>query len=371
VLQLPSVANGSPKVRVSIIGASKDVSTLLTYQQMIPEISGTGIIYVGPNGTNDTTYGPAHVFGTPTLASVYVTESGVIPGTTNVKVMMDSVRVVLPFGGGIGGIDLFSAAESANYNCSAQALGIVPSAGSWTHIPVNGPTTNQWGWGLREPGPGNNAVSYTEQFTATGLCYGYGPSDHVVFVDVFAIYCVTGIEGYANNISMVHNGHGISAGVEYCTNAVGALDGLVRLDIDNLRTESVGKIVFDPSNRLQGTIYLRDQGASGQYKSGYLNGGAGDRLVSLMTQPGPISAPNQPVAAGGTAWQNFYYRDAWIEVNASGGTFTSLTITGQNGTAVAQPGAVGASSYRFMLASGCSYTPVLSGGTLTHTVTLL
>lgn len=370
VLQLPSIANGLPKVRVSIIGVSKDVSTLPVYQQMVPEMSGTGIIYIGANGTNDATYGPAHVFGTPTLPAIYVTESGNKPGTTNVKVMMDSVRVIVPFAGGIGGIDLFSAAESANYNCSTQALGTVPAGGSWTQILVDGPTTNQWGWGLREPAAGNNAQSYTEQFTCEGLCYGYGPSEHVVFVNVFVAYCVTGFEAYAGNgINMVHNIHGISGGAEACANALGGFDGGIKVDIDNFRTESNGKIIFDPSNRLQGTIGLRNQGSSGTYNSNFVTAGTGVgvRIVNLMTTPGPIAAP-QAAPATSVAWPNFYYRDAWITLSAT--TITGLTITGQGGTAVAQAIPASATTYAFFLPSGCSYTPTYTGS-LTHTVTLL
>lgn len=368
VLQLPSVANGAPKVRVSIIGVSKDVSTLPVYQQMVPEMSGTGVIYIGPNGTNDATYGPAHVIGTPTLPAIYVTESGNTPGTTNIKVMMDSVRVIVPFAGGIGGIDLFSAAQSANYNCSVQALGIVPSGGSWTRILANGPTTSQWGWGLREPGAGNNAQSYTEQFCCEGLCYGYGPSEHLVAVDIFVAYCVNGFQAYSGNgISMVHNAHILSGGAEFCSNALGAFDGGIKIDIDNFRTESVGKQVLDPSNRLQGTIGLRCQGTTGQYSAGFINAGTvtGMRIVNMMTTPGPLASP-QAAPATTVAWPNYYYRDAFIEVALSGGTFSAFTVD-----AVSKPAAVGAAAYAFMLPAGHSYTPTYSAGTLTHAVTLL
>jgi hypothetical protein len=375
VIQLPSVPNGAAKQRVSIIGVSKDVSTLPTYQQMVPEMSGTGIIYVGPNGTNDATYGAAHVIGTPTLPAIFVTESGNKPGTTNIKVMMDSIRVIVPFAGGIGGIDLFSAAESANYNCSVQALGIVPTGGSWTTIPANGPTTNQWGWGLREPGAGNNAVSYTEQFTCEGLCYGYGPSEHLVAIDIFVAYCVTGFECHSGNgISMVHNAHIVSAAAELCTNAVGAFDGGIKIDIDNLRTEATSKMLFDPSSRLQGTIGVRDQNSGGVYKAlgSWVASGAGTgvRLINLMTTPGPIASPQATVASG-SAWFNGYFRDAWITLSAT--TITALTITGLGGTAtpVAQNGLAGSpATYGFFLPSGCSYTATYTG-TLSHTVTLV
>ena len=367
VLQLPAPPQSGPKLKIAIRGMSQDAATLLLYQQMVPEVSGTTFMYIGPAGTNSGTFSAASVFGTPTNPAVYVNESGTIPGTTNMKMVTDSIRVVVPYKGGIGGIDLTSAAESDNRSCSAMALGIVPSGGSWTQITANGPATNQWGWGLREPGAGNNAFSYTEGFTCEGLCYGYGPSEHLVAIDVFAAYCVTGLESYAGNaITMVHNGHIVSAGAEFCTNAVGGFDGGIRLDIDNLRTESTSKIIFDTSNRLQGRFGVRDQGAAGAYKSrvGERRHGRHPHQPDDDTRADRIAAGT---AATTVAWVNYYYRDAWITVALSGGnTFTSLNIG-----SVAQPNAAGAATYSFMLGAGQSYTPAYSAGTLTHTVALL
>jgi len=375
VLPLPSVPNGSPKAVVGLRGLIPDVADLPVYQQTWPQVSGTCLAYIGPAGTNNGTYGPAHVFGTPTLTSVYVTESGNIPGTTNIKASFDSFRIVVPWAGGIGGIDLFSAAQGGTYRVNVQALGTVPSGTGWTQIAANGPLTNQFGWGLRESAAGNNAVSYTEQYTAEGLCYGWGTSEHNVGVDVFVAYCVTGFESYAgNSIAMVHNAHILSGGVELSTNAIGALDGTVRIDCDNLRTESTSKVIFDPSNRLQGRCVVRDQNAGGAYKSGWANSGTGMVLYNAMTQPGPLSAGatgDPGVPATTVAWTNFYYKEADIEFSLAGGTLTSLTITGQGGTAVAQPGAVGAAAYRFRLPAGASYTPVYGAGTATHTLLLL
>ena len=242
---------------------------------------------------------------------------------------------------------------------------------------ANGPLTNQFGWGLREPAAGNNAFSYTDQFACEGMCYGYGPSEHLVTADVFVAYCITGLESYAGQgITMVHNGHLLSAGVEFCTNGVGAFDGQVKMDIDNLRLESCSKVFFDPSNRLQGRFMVRDQNAGGAYKSGWATAatGTGVVLVNGMTVPGPLSAaatgdPGPPATT--VAWFNYYYLNAWVTVALAGGTFTTLTLATQNGTQVAQPNAVGAATYSFMLGPGWSYTPTYGAGTLSQVITLL
>jgi len=251
-----------------------------------------------------------------------------------------------------------------------MAIGIVPTGGSWTRILANGPLTNQFGWGLREPAAGNNAMSYTEQYTSEGICYGYGPSEHLVSVDIFTAYDITGIESYAGDgTSMVHNGHILSAGVEFCTNALGAFDGVVRMDVDNIRTESTSKVVFDPPNRFNGYAKVRDQGAAGAYKSGWANGGTGMSLYNLMTTPGALSGaasgdPGPPATT--VAWTNFYYRDALVTASLAGGTFTSLSVG-----AVAQAAAAGAAVFTFLLPAGLAYTPVYGAGTLTHQVTLM
>ena len=373
VLQLPNPPNGGPKLKIALRGGSQDAATLPVYQQMWPEVSGTCFMYIGAAGTNDATFGAAHVFGTPTNPNIYVNESGVNPGTVNMKMVTDSIRVVVPYKGGIGGFDLFSAAESDNRSCSCQALAIVPAGGSWPAMSTSGPSTNQWGWGLREPGAGNNAFSYTEGFTAEGLCYGYGPSEHLVAVDIFCAYCVTAIEAYSGNgISMVHNAHIVSAGAELSTNGLGAFPtGSIKIDIDNFRTESLGKQIFDPSNQLQGTVGLRCQGATGTYNTGFVTAGnaTGVSLINLMSSPGPLSGaaagdPGPPATT--VAWANFYYRHALVTATLAGGTFTSLTVG-----AVAQAAAAGASTFTFMLPAGQSYTPVYSAGTLTHQITLI
>lgn len=367
---LPNPPNGAPKQKIAIRGQSQDVSTLPVYQQTWPETSGTTFMYIGANGTNNGTYGAAHVFGTPTNGNVYVTESGDKPGTANMKMVFDSIRCVTPYKSGVGGFDLFSSAESDNRSCSTQALAIVPAGGSWAQMATTGPSAQQFGWGLREPGAGNNAQSYTEQFTSEGICYGYGPSEHLVAVDVFCAYNVTGVESYAGNgISMVHNGHIVSAGVELCTNGVGAFDGGVKLDIDNLRTESLSKQVFDPSNRLQGTFGLRCQGTTGTYNAAFLNSATGVSLINLMSSPGALAGaatgdPGPPATT--VAWVNYYYRHALVTATLAGGTFTTLNVG-----AVAQAAAVGVAVFTFLLPAGQSYTPTYGAGALTHQITLI
>ena len=311
VLQLPAPPQGGPKLKIALRGGSQDVSTLPLYQQMWPEVSGTCFMYIGPAGTNDATFSAASVFGTPTNPNIYVNESGNHRTRfVNMKIVMDSIRVVVPWAGGIGGIDLTSAAESDNRSCSCMALAIVPSGGSWTHMAMsaNAARRNQrrMGHGLIT-GARRGQQRHVQLHRALHLqpeglvlrCTGRA-ARHLVAVDIFCAYCVNGIETYSGNgISMVHNGHIVSAGVEFCQNAVGELGtGLIRMDIDNLRTESTTHVVLDASNRIQGRFVVRDQGAAGAYKSAWppSTRQAGPRsscvtLINAMTTPGALSGP--------------------------------------------------------------------------------
>jgi hypothetical protein len=369
VIPIPQPAFGGPKTKLIIRGTSRDAATLPTYQQMIPETSGACFAYIGPAGTNSGVYGAASVFGTPTLPTTYGGEGGAQPGTGNLKVVLDSIRVVAPWAGGIGGFDLFSAAQAAVYNCSAQALGIAPTGGSWTVLAANGPATNQWGWGLRMPCAGNNAVCYVQQWACEGFCYGFGPSELTLADYVTIVYCVTGCEAFSGlNTTMVHGAQVNYLDVQYCTNGVGFFDGAVKLDVLKFETENVSKLIYDPSNRGQGTIRLRN---TNLYGSTFVNSGTSIVVVNMQNVPGPVASPQAPPATT-VAWVNYYYLNAWITVALSGGnTFGSLNIANALGTSAAQPNAAGASTYSFMLGAGQSYIPTYSAGTLTHTVTLL
>ncbi len=367
VIPTPNPPNGGPKTKLIIRGTSRDAATLPVYQQMVPETSGACFMYIGPNGTNNATYGASHVFGTPILSTTYGGESGTQPGTTNIKIVFDSIRVMVPYGSGVGGLDLFSAAECGVYNCSAQALGIVPSGGSWPVMAATGPAANQWGWGLRMPAAGNNIVCYTQSFACEGFCYGYGPSECSLTEFVNVLYCVTGIEAYSGNGTAGVHGCQINyADVQYCTNGVGFTNGGTKLDILKLETENVSKLVYDPGNLGSGTIRLRN---STVYGSSFANSAAGMTIINTQAVPGPVASPQAPPTTG-NPWVNYYYLNAWITVTLSGGTFTSLNLSNAAGTSVAQPNAAGAAAYGFMLGAGQSYTPAYSG-TLTHTVTLM
>lgn len=365
VIQLPAVANGQAKQRIIIRGVSRDAATLPVYQQMTPEVSGTCFMYIGAAGTNNTTYGPSSVFGTPCNTVIYGGESGTVPGTINIRATFDSVRIVVPWAAGISGVDLFSAAQGAIYNCSAQALAIAPSGGSWTQLAANGPVVNQWGWGFRMPAGGNNCFCYAQQVGVEGFCYGFGASELTVADYVTVVYCLTGIEAFAGGgVTMVHSGYIGYATVQYCTNGVGAFDGIVRLDIGQLNLESVNTWVYDPLDKLIGTIGVWVQGSPNFYAtsvSQHTNLGSASQCTVLNknTAPGPVASPGGTISSG-SAWFNGYFTPVQVSFTATT-SITSITVTGTNGVTITIGTPSGATTWTFTIGPGWSYTPTYTG----------
>lgn len=366
-IQLPIISPTSGQKIVIALKGPQESAPLAHWTQPIPQASGAVLASVRwgtgsttADGSNNGTFGPSHIIGGP--VSTYGGEPGLF---SNCLVIVKGLATLSPYNAPYGGMDLFGMAQADVQSFAALTAAVVPSTsatvptiGSYNNI------SNQWGWGLRMPCTGNNAVSHVGQFSTEGHCYGFGPSEHTVAEAIRCIYSITGIEAYSGNgVSMVHNAHIMSAVVEVCSNAVGVYpSGSTRLDIDNLEAESIGKMVNDPSNLLQGTIFLRPQGGAGSYGSSWVTSATGVRLINGMTNAGVIASPQAPPASAGT-WANFYYRDLWIELALAGGTFTAFTVDG-----VTKPAAVGASGYAFFLPSGHSYVPTFTG-TLTHVVT--
>ena len=363
-IALPNIPQTtSAHITLAFIGGEESTS-LINWAQTLPQVAGATLASVRTDGTNNGTYGPAHIIGGP--VNGYGGESGASTGWNNLHLVVRGMSTLSPYNATFGGMDLFSVASCDIQSFSALTAAVVPTT-SAPAPSMSAPSniSNQWGWGLRLPAAGNNAKIAVGSFACEGHCYGFGPSEHSATEATRCIYNITGIEAHSGNgVSMTHAGFIGKATVEGCTNAVGFFDGGIKLDIASLCTESISsKQVFDPSNRGQGVIVVRPQNAGGFYGSSWVNGGSGVRLINGMTNAGPLASP-QAAPSSGSAWTNYYYRDAWITLSATTITALSIDSTAQNGLAGSP------ATYTFLLPSGHAYTPTYTG-TLTHTVTLL
>jgi hypothetical protein len=361
VIPLPVIPMTSAKITLEFLGLGGDVADCMHWLQTVPQASGSVLLCPLLTGTNDVNNGPTAIIGGP--------YNGYGAGSTgntwsNVCPAINGIRALVPLNSTVCGFDFFGCAEASVPSASCMPLGVVPSGAPWPQISVAG-ITNQWTFGLRMPSTNNNDRCDVGYFTAEGICYGWMPSEHTVWESTRSIECITGIEAYSGRgQGMTHSARGKYSSVEACTNAVGAFDGNVKMSIETLDVESTSKLVFDPSNRLAGTIGYTGDTANTVYQTASINNSAtGVRCINLATPSGPVASPHAAPASG-AAWLNGYYRDAWITLSATTITALNIDSTAQNG--------LGASpaTYTFLLPSGHSYTPTYTG-TLTHTVSLL
>lgn len=352
-LALPNIAQASQHGVLAILGGA-DSAPLINWAQLVPEAPGAVLASARTDGTNDGTNGPAHIIGGPVAG--YGGESGASTGWNNLHLVTRGLSTLSPYNATYGGMDLFSVASCDIQSFSALCAAVVPTSSAPAPsmaAPAN--ISNQWGWGLRMPSAGNNAAAAAGQVRCEGHCYGYGPSEHSVTQAVRCVYDITGIESYSGNgIAMTHSGTIVKATAEGTLNATGYLDGVVHMDILCLDAESAGTIVYDPSNRGQGYIGLRNQGDAGAYRNDYKNGGTGIRIVNLQTTPGLVGSPP---AVSTSATGNYYWRDATINVQPGTATISAIAVDGTTLT--------GITSGLVRVPSGHSITLTYSGGTPT------
>ena len=366
-----TVVNGgtTAKIRIEFAGLSgADAAELAHWLQPVPQVSGPGLVCTRLDGTNDATYGPASVIGGP-----WNGYGGATSVFSNMSVVLSNFRIHVPFNSTYAGADFLGVAEDYESGYACQAMGIAPSGGAWPQL-NQAAITNQYTFGLRKGDTNNNARQDISQYSCEGLCYGFMPSEHAAWDSARAIYCIIGCELYAGS-GMAHGvrgGHLCSEASAWAVGVYGAApyNNSVKAVIAQVDMENPGQqLLFDNANLFTGSI-----GALGNYTPGYnvitVHNGIGARICDLMQVPGPLASP-QAQPASGSQWINAYYSDAWITLRVSGGSLTSLTLYGPQGSGagVAQAGAAGATLYSVLVPAGCAYKPVFTG-TLAHDITL-
>lgn len=343
-----------------------------------PFVPGAVLCSIVAPGTLDVTYGPACVIGGPW--SGYGGGGGTF---TNSQVIVDGINIQPVYvindpglgapshGAGpvVGGINLYGIGAAWVRNYSFIPLAIDLAGTSWPQwLYPNSWSGTQWQPGLIMPASGNNDQADIDRYTCFGAWAGVVGSEHCTF-DVVRVL-QSGPALIAQNPSSVAHGlAGRYLSVESCVYAVAvynsgtyASSGPIGVQILQADFESNGTSVYDPGSFLRGGMNFQDNDATG-YLSNQFAGSPSSinfRLVQQIVPPGPVSSPQAPPGSG-TAWANYYYRDAWITV---GGSVSALLI---DSTAQHIPSG---SVSSLMLPSGHSYTPTYSG-TISHAVTLL
>jgi Major tropism determinant N-terminal domain len=359
-LALPYPLQAAEHYELLIDAGAEDSCAYPNWAQLVPQVGGGAVIVTtrtdGNTGNNTTTKGPSHVIGGP--VNGMGGETGASTGWDNLHLVVKGLNIVFPYNAGCGGLDLFAIASQRIKSLSAFAAAVVPtssapspSLSSASHI------SNQQGYGLRTASPGNDASVFVESFRAQGLCYALGASEWANVLDAHLMYSIMGIGAYANGIAMSHH-FSVRAQIENCTNAMGATDtGTYRGEVW-MGTEVIGNHFYDPSNQFQATtVHLRAANSGNSYKAGGFmqssTGGTGITIFNEMNQPGFIGPPSVP--SSGTAFPNYYYSNARVNVQPNGATVTAIAV---NGTTL-----TGITSGIVSVPTGATITLTYSGGT--------
>lgn len=320
-------ATSGVKVVLALTGVMK-TAPLMHWTQPTAQAHGTILASVRTDGTNDATYGPASVIGGP------VSTYGGEPGTfSNALIRVDGIGMLLPYNATMCGIDLFGMLEAhvASFSCMAAAVVPTVSAPS-PSLATPGNISNQYTYGIRFPCTGNQVVCLGALVAVEGMCYGIGVSEWTHLQDGHAMYCIGAIGLYSGNgVSMSHHAVVDHFQAENCTNAIIQVDnGNKRILATSIGIESISttNVVFDPSNKIFGTVGILAANSSEAYQTGGWGNGHALNIVFInqMSTGGAIGPPAVP--ANNTAFFNYYYRDATVYLTAAGGAVTAIAIDG-------------------------------------------
>lgn len=347
-----------------------------------PYVPGAVLCSLVAPGTLDGTYGPACVIGGPWNGyggggGTFTNSQIIIDGITvqPVYVINDPGIGAPSHGAGpvVGGINLYGigAAWVRNYSFIPLAISLIGTSWPQWFYP-NSWTGTQWQPGLYMPASGNNDGADIDRYTCYGAWAGVVGSEHCTFDVVRVLQSGPAIIAQ-NPSSVAHGLAGRYLSVEASVYAVAAYNsgayassGPIGVQILQADLESNGTTVYDPGSFLRGGMNFQDNDFTPGYLGNQFAGSPANinfRLIQEYMPPGPVASPQAP-PANNAAWQNYYYRDAWITLSATTITALKIDATAQNGLAGSP------ATYTFLLPAGHSYTPTFTGA-LAHTVTLV
>jgi hypothetical protein len=377
-ITLPIVtASTGTKVNLKLSGLADVTAPPEHWLQVTHNAPGSVLVCANGAGTYDATYGPSAMIGGP------VNGYGGGGGTySNMQLTVEGLTCLMPWTSTIGGMNLFGIGQAWIKSFSIMPMAVVPGSGSaWPQMTALGPTSNQYTSGLITPVVGNNDVNDIDRYTCYGMHIALAGSDHLNIKVLRTLFCNIGLLPTGAGGGPAHSAAILSWSCEAVVNPIlvnpsGAawggynLTNYFPLNVVSMDLESFGAYIIegDSGSLLLGVVWFEDLqansvGSPQPWYGANLNHYKTISLKSLECIPGPVASP-QAAPSSGSAWNNYYYRDAWITLSAT--TITALSID-----STAQKGLAGSpAAYAFFLPAGHSYTPTYTG-TLTHTVTLI
>ena len=253
---LPPAATTGAKARIRW-ATDQDATNLLHWQQTVPTLGG--LVLLADNGVNDATYGRSHVIGGPTDASAWGGGTSVF---ANVMLVIDGLRILVPYNGSAGGIRAYALAETAMPNVGVFGLAVVPSGGAFPSLGNPSVLSNFGCMGVEMPSTNNNAVADVGCLSVEGMVNGWRPSEHSTARSVHLIDCYAGMVPYSGTTGrMPHAIYVQHASMEENLShiqSLGAPDGGANIIVALADIEGGGStLVNDSDNLLYGSVGYR------------------------------------------------------------------------------------------------------------------
>jgi hypothetical protein len=210
--------------------------------------------------------------------------------------------------------------------------------------------TNNWALGLCSPDVGNSDLSDIGTWTSYGYAWGLELSEHANAKRITAVYCAQGVAlnagagqrgFYIGYLSAESNGsHVVSYGGSSAPLVIG------HMDVEGTaHYGGSGYDIDDTGGTLYGRVLLSRQNGPSNFQ---VNGCA--NLEIIAGQDGNRSVQTAPSYTLGTAFQNPWWRHAWVTLNT--GTTTGILIGPTSATCTTSVGTVTTSPVSFRLPSG-------------------
>jgi len=255
---------------------------------------------------------------------------------SNLRVVVDGLNMLIPYGPTVGGLDLYGCAQASvksfGYFCMARTT--VGSAGGWPAY-INGGYSGSWRtFGYRPPMVGNNDQSDCDRLTVYGPWVGFFFGDHFVGGSLKVVFSQGAAFPFAAPQGGVHNSWISSLSSEatayplYAPDsgqfAVTGADGCPVV-IGVLHLENATALALDSANVLYGQVLGVEELGTLQMS---MTGGANFTMTQTDQPPGAVGSPPS-MAANNTPYTNIFGRDATVIVAASGATITAIAIDGK------------------------------------------
>lgn len=330
----------------------------------MPTTSGTQLISTRTDGSLDSTYGPACVIGGPTAG--YGNSGGY--KFSNAFMVVDGIGILFPCDNTsaptpYAGLDLFGMASARIDDFAYAPVAVFANNAGTYWMPLDGSGgVPSYTFGLRMPTNGNDRGNISIlRYVAYKAQYGLICGAHEDIFDLRVFNCQNGLFPQAGE-------HGVSVLRYNCENTPYPVFtgngssypgfnqiGPVVVNIAMADLESFTLVVNDNTASLRGTIYFQNGVSYNNYYSSLLYAGGfppGFNLIACDVTP-QILAPSMP--ASGTAFPNYYYRPATVNVQPGTATVSAVAVDGTTLT--------GITSGPVRVQPGHSITLTYSGGT--------